>query len=312
MSRSLNYLEMSKKIKVVVTGGAGFIGSNLVSLLVAKGFDVAVIDNLSAGRAERLPKEVTLHVADICDAEAIEPLFDGATYVFHLAAIPAVQYSIEEPVMTNEVNVKGLINVLVAAQKTGVKRLVYSASSAAYGDQEQMPLVESMMAMPKSPYALQKYIGELYCRLWSQLHGLETVSLRYFNVYGPGQSSEGDYALVIAKFLKQRALDLPMTVTGDGEQTRDFVHVRDVACANLLAMTSDKVGKGEVINIGAGQNYSVNYVASLIGGPISYIAARFEPQNSQADNSLARDLLNWSPELSIEQGIEELKMGSGS
>ncbi len=293
--------------KVVVTGGAGFIGSNLVDALVDKGFDVHVIDNLVSGKRENVNKKAKLHISDITDLKSIELIFKNAKYVFHLAALPRVQYSIEHPQETNLVNVNGTLNVLTVSQKAGVKKVIYSASSSAYGDQSVMPLKENMPASPKSPYGLQKYIGELYCKVWNVVFQLPTVSLRYFNVYGPRNNAEGAYALVIAKFLKQRADGEPMTITGDGEQTRDFTHVRDVVRANILAMESDKVGKGEVINIGAGRNYSVKQIAELIGGPVVYIPARFEPRDTLADRLLAKKLLGWEPQVTIEEGIAELK-----
>ncbi len=297
----------NKMQKVVVTGGAGFIGSNLVDALVDKGFDVHVIDNLVSGKRENVNKKAKLHISDITDLKSIELIFKNAKYVFHLAALPRVQYSIEHPQETNLVNVNGTLNVLTVSQKAGVKKVIYSASSSAYGDQSVMPLKENMPASPKSPYGLQKYIGELYCKVWNVVFQLPTVSLRYFNVYGPRNNAEGAYALVIAKFLKQRADGEPMTITGDGEQTRDFTHVRDVVRANILAMESDKVGKGEVINIGAGRNYSVKQIAELIGGPVVYIPARFEPRDTLADRLLAKKLLGWEPQVTIEEGIAELK-----
>ena len=201
----------------------------------------------------------------------------------------------------------GTLNVLVAAKEGGVKRVVYSASSSAYGDQKEMPLREDMPAHPKSPYGLQKYIGELYCKLWSEVYALETVSLRYFNVYGPRIDPSGAYPLAIGQFLKQRSEGKPITITGDGKQTRDFTHVRDVVRANLLAAESSKVGKGEVINIGAGKNFSINKVAEMIGGEVVHIAPRLEPHDTLADNSLAKNLLGWTPAVSLEEGIAELK-----
>ncbi|MFA6339176.1 MAG: SDR family oxidoreductase [Candidatus Paceibacterota bacterium] len=294
-------------MKIVVTGGAGFIGSNLTDALIDRGFEVHIIDNLSGGKKENLNPKAIFHEADICNIDDIKPVIQGADYVFHLAALPRVQHSIEFPKETHDVNVTGTLNVLTASNDAKVKKVIYSASSSAYGDQDKMPLVEDMKASPKSPYGLHKYIGELYCRLWSEVYGLSTVSLRYFNVYGPRQSNEGAYALVIAKFLKQRIEGKPMTITGDGEQTRDFTHVRDVVKANLLAMESEKVGKGEVINIGAGKKQSVNKIAQIIGGATEYVPARFEPKNSLADNSRAKELLGWIPEVKIEEGIKELK-----
>ncbi len=299
--------EKAAGTKVVVTGGAGFIGSNVVDALVSKGFDVHVIDNLVAGKKEFVNPKATLHTVDIKNLDEIKPVFMGAEYAFHLAALPRVQYSIEYPRDTHDVNVTGLLNVLITSKEAGVKRVIYSASSSAYGDQLVMPLQEDMSVSPKSPYGLHKYMGELYCKVWSETYGLPTVSLRYFNVYGFRQSAEGAYALVIAKFLKQKAEGKPMTIMGDGTQTRDFTNVKDVVRANILAMESDKVGKGEVINIGAGNNQSINEIAELIGGPTEYVPARFEPKNTLADNRRARELLGWIPEVSIEEGIEELK-----
>jgi UDP-glucose 4-epimerase len=293
--------------KAIVTGGAGFIGSHLVKGLLEKGYEVHIIDNMSGGKPERIHKEAVFHREDIRNLEAIKPIIAGAEYVFHLAALPRVQYSIEHPVETNEVNVIGTANVLIAAKEGGAKKVVYSASSSAYGDQPVMPLREDMPANPKSPYGLQKYIGELYCRTWNSVYGLPTVCLRYFNVYGPGFDAEGAYALVIGKFLKQRAEGKAMTITGDGKQTRDFTHVRDVVRANILAAESSATGKGEVINIGAGKNQSINKIAELIGGPLEHVPARMEPHDTLADNSKARDLIGWIPEVSIEEGINELK-----
>ncbi|MEK7390731.1 MAG: NAD-dependent epimerase/dehydratase family protein [Patescibacteria group bacterium] len=296
------------KTKVIVTGGAGFIGSNLVRELVKKNFDVHVIDNLTAGKKEAVHPSAALHVVDVRNLSDIDPIFVGAKYVFHLAALPRVQYSIEHPEETNDINVNGTLNVLIASQKAGVKKFVYSASGSAYGDQEIMPLREDLPASPKSPYGLQKYIGELMSRVWSEVYGLPTVSLRYFNVYGPGQSEEGAYALVIAKFLKQKREGTPLTITGDGEQTRDFTSVHDVVRANLLAAENENADtkNGGVFNIGAGNNHSVNNVAKLIGGKAIHVPERFEPKHSLADNSKARKILGWEPSVSLEEGIKEL------
>ena len=278
--------------KVVVTGGAGFIGTHLCDALRKEGYEVVSVD-IKTGD-------------DVRDTKKMQRLFAGAEFVFHLAALPRVQYSIEHPQETHDTNVNGTLNVLLAAKEAGVKKVIYSASSSAYGDTALMPLHEGLPVHPISPYALQKYTGELYCRLWSEVYGLPTVSLRYFNVYGPGASAEGACALVIAKFLQQRMDGSPMTVTGDGAQTRDFTHVRDVVRANLLAAQS-AVCKGEVINIGAGKNASVNTIAELIGGPVEHVAARLEPHDTLADNTLAKKLLGWEPQVTLQQGIAELK-----
>jgi UDP-glucose 4-epimerase len=297
--------------KMVVVGGAGFIGSNLTEALLGEGHEVHVIDSLVGGKKEQVDEKATLHEVDMRDGEAIAPIIAGADTVFLLAALPRVQFSIEHPQETNEVNIGGIVNVLKAAVDGGVRRVVYSASSSAYGEQEIMPLVETMPAHPLSPYGLQKYVGELYCRMFSEVYDIETVSLRYFNVYGKNQDPEGAYALVIGKFLKQRAEGGPMTITGDGEQTRDFTHVRDVVRANLLASTSEKVGQGEVMNIGAGNNCSIKRLAELIGGPVEYMEARLEPKNTLADSSRAKELLGWEPTVKLEDGIAELKVEWG-
>lgn len=315
---------MNLKSKVIVTGGAGFIGSHIVDELISLGHEVHIIDNLSGGKIENInpalsfdektkcwvnPKaNITLHVLDIRNLADIEPIFEGADLVFHLAAFPQVQYSIEHPEETNEINIGGTQNVLIAAQKAGVKRVIYSASCAAYGDQEKMPMIETDLPTPKSPYGLQKYVGEHLCRLWSEIYKLPTVSLRYFNVFGPRQSDTGAYALVIARFLKQMHEGQKMTITGDGLQTRDFTHVRDVVRANILAMESDKIGEGEVINIGSGKSCSVLEIAKILGGEYEFIAPRIEPRHALADNSKAREFLGWTPEVDFEKALEELKM----
>jgi UDP-glucose 4-epimerase len=294
--------------KAVVTGGAGFIGSHLVVQLVADGYDVHVVDNYAAGKKEsRLCAGATYHDIDIVDLEKLRPLFAGATYVFHLAALPRVQFSIDHPQEAHNANVVGTFNVLLAARDQKVAKVIYSASSSAYGDSDTLPLVETMPAHPKSPYGLHKYIGELNARLFSDIYGLPTVSLRYFNVYGPGGDAADAYALVMPKFLEMRMQGKAMVIFGDGTQTRDFTHIHDVVRANIAAATRDTVGKGEVINIGAGNNVSINTVAELIGGPVEYAPARLEPHDTLADNSLAKKLLGWEPQVSLEEGIAELK-----
>jgi nucleoside-diphosphate-sugar epimerase len=299
--------ESSDSKKVVVVGGAGFIGSHVADALVERDLDVHVIDNLSNGSRENVNADAHLHVADIRDLASISSIISGTRALFHFAALPRVPFSIEYPLESHDVNVNGTLNVLIAARDGNVGRVVYSASSSAYGDPPRLPATEDMPPNPKSPYGLQKLIGEQYCRVFSDVYRLPTVALRYFNVYGPRFNGDGAYALVIGKFLQQRLEGRPMTITGDGEQTRDFTNVRDVVRANLLAMDSDKVGKGEVINVGPGKNYSINHIAELLGGPVEYIPARLEPRNSLADNQKAKELLGWIPEVSIEEGIAELR-----
>ena len=295
----------------LVTGGAGFIGTNLVRRLGQDGARVIVVDNLAAGKAERVPELVPLYRLDVCHTEALTALMRGVDVVVHLAALPRVQFSIEQPLAANNVNVTGTLSVLEAARKAGVKRVVYAASSSAYGDQAVMPLKETMPPQPKSPYGLQKYWGEQMMKLWYELHGLQTVSLRFFNVYGPHLDPSGAYALVIGKFLRQRAEGKPLTITGDGEQTRDFTHVSDIVEAIVRAGENPAVGHGEVFNVGAGRNISIKKIAELIGGPIEYVAPRIEPKHTLADTTAIRTLLGWQPTVSIEDGVAELKREFG-
>jgi len=298
---------MTGKKKSVVTGGAGFIGSNLAEALLAEGHEVHVVDNLSGGTRENVPQDAVFHEADINDTEKMRQIFEGADFIFHLAALPRVPFSIDHPQESNVANIDGILSVLVAAKDAKVKRLIYSASSSAYGDQETLPLSEDMPPKAMHPYGLQKWVGEEYCRIFSSVYGLETVSLRYFNIYGPKLNPEGAYALVIGIFLRQRKAGEPLTITGDGEKTRDFTHVSDAVRANILAATSPKVGKGEVINVGAGRNVSIKYLASLFGGPMVHIPARIEAEHSLADIRKAKELLGWEPTIKLEDGIEELK-----
>jgi len=297
-------------IKYIVTGGAGFIGSHIVDALVERGFDVHVVDNFLTGKRERLNPKAVLHEVDIRDFEKLHPIFAGAAGIYHTAAQPRMQLSIKNPRVTNDINVTGTLNVLLAARDAGVKRVVYSASSSAYGKKDTLPLTENMVPEPIIPYAIQKRVGEQYCQMASRFYGLETVSLRYFNVYGPRQTmeSDGPYATVIGIFLEQRINDKPMSVVPDGTQKRDYTHVSDVVRANLLAMESDKVGKGEIINVGTEKNYSIFNVVDMIGGSWEFVAERQgEVKETLADITKARGLLGWEPKVSFEEGIAELK-----
>ncbi len=296
-----------KKIKIIVTGGAGFIGSHIVDELISLGHEVHIVDDMSAGKEDNINPKAIMHKLDIRDGEALHSIFAGVTYVFHEAAMPRVQYSIEHPFITNDINVNGLLSVLEACRLNGIKRIIFASSSSIYGDPENLPTTEEMPINPMSPYASHKYIGEVYLKLYSKIYNLETVCLRYFNVYGPRMNPDGAYPLVIGYFLKSLKGGKPLTITGDGEQTRDFVHVSDVVKANILAMTSSSVGKGEVINIGGGKGYSINYIAKLIGDNIEYISPRIEPHDTEADINKAKELLNWEPGVKIEDGIKELK-----
>lgn len=294
--------------KVVVTGGAGFIGSHLVDALVERGDEVHAVDNYAGGKyEERFNPKATYHELDVLRTDELQKVFEGADVVFHTAALPRVPYSVEHPVETTEVNIGGVVSALTAAARAKVRRVVYSASGSAYGEQKTLPLSETMIANPVNPYGLQKYVGELFAKVWNTTYGLETVSLRYFNVYGSRLDPRGPYALAVGAFLLARKENRPITIFGDGTITRDYTQVRDVVRANLLAAESQKVGKGEVINIGAGRNVTIKYLAELVGGEITYGAPRIEAHDSQADNRLAKELLGWEAQVSLEEGIAELK-----
>ena len=293
----------------LITGGAGFIGTNIAKLLLKEGHTVRSIDNYSGGKMEsRVIEGVEYVNGDIRNMDDLMSAMKGIDGVFHTAAIPRMPYSVEHPQETNDNNVTGTLNVLVAARDSGVKRLVYSASSSAYGNQDIMPLVETMKPRPESPYGLQKYIGEEYCRLFSSLYNFETVALRYFNVYGPYMDPNGGYALVIGKFLRQKKDGEPMTICGDGEYYRDYTHVEDIARANYAAMTSQKEVSGEVINIGNHSPYSVNQLVEIIGGESTNVAERAgDPRRTDANISKAKELLDWTPQINLVDGVNELK-----
>jgi UDP-glucose 4-epimerase len=298
--------------KAVVTGGAGFIGPHIARELLHRGYEVHVIDNLSTGKQSNVPEGVVFHEVSIVDTKAITEIMQGAEGVFHTAALPRVPFSVEYPLESNEANITGTLSVLVAARDAKVKRVVYSASSSAYGNQTVLPLLETMTPNPMSPYGLQKYTGELYMKIFAEVYRLETVCLRYFNVYGSGMDPDGPAALAIPRFIAQHKRGEALTLTGDGTKTRDYTHVRDVVSANMLALESVHVGKGEVLNIGAGHNISVLELADLIDGGEAvgakriFIPARAEAQDSRADFSKARELLGWEPTVQIKDGIAEL------
>lgn len=294
--------------KVIITGGAGFIGSHLTDRLIKEGYDVHVIDNLSTGLKSNIHPKAKFYKADITNLKKISPIFKGASFGFHLAALPRVQLSIDDPIKTHNVNVNGTLNVLMAAKEARVKRVIYSASSSAYGDQKKLPLKEYMNGKPLSPYGFQKYSGEHYCRIFSSVFGLETISLRYFNVYGKGMSEKGSYLPVFVIFLKQKKENKALTIIGDGKQKRSFTNVKDVVNANILAAKSLKVGKGEVINICANKSYSINEVAKLISNNIIHLPERTgEIKMSLGSNVLAKKLLGWNPKVDLRKGLEELK-----
>ncbi|MBI4450106.1 NAD-dependent epimerase/dehydratase family protein [Candidatus Uhrbacteria bacterium] len=290
----------------LVTGGAGFIGSHLVEALLGAGHRVRVLDNCSTGSRDHLPLRAELVVADITNYDTIRSAFHGVDGVFHVAGLPNVQRSMDQPKETHDVNLTGTLHVLEAARAAGVRRVVFASSAAVYGDQDALPYHEEMVSQPKSPYALQKLASEEYCKTFARMGAIETVCLRFSNVYGPRASEAGAYANVIPVFLRQAAAGQPLTVTGDGEQTRDYIHVTDVVRAMTAAMTRATVGHGEMINVSSNIERSVHAVARLIGGAVQPIASRVEPRRMRLDNRRARELLGWEPRIPFHEGITAL------
>ncbi|HXS97120.1 MAG TPA: SDR family oxidoreductase [Candidatus Limnocylindrales bacterium] len=299
--------------RYVVTGGAGFIGSAIVRALLKEGAArVSVIDNLLSGREGNLDEvraQVDFHRADIRNFEEVAPLVRGADVVFHEAAIPSVPRSIDEPVPSHEANINGTFNVLRAAHEGGVRRVVYAASSSAYGDTLVLPKVETMMPVPKSPYALQKLVGEYYCSVFSNVFHLETVALRYFNVYGPRQDPSSAYSGVLSLFMKAVLTRTAPTIFGDGEQSRDFTYVEDVAELNLKAARAQGVS-GKVYNGGNGGRITLNQAWALVQKLEGVeIPAKYGPpragdvQDSQADTTAAVRDLGHAPRFSFDEGM---------
>src|SRR5262245_31122929 len=268
--------------RYLVTGGAGFIGSHIVRRLVCEGELVRVVDNLATGQSTRL-KDVRGIIefveGDLADEDVSDEVVRDVDYVLHQAAIPSVQRSICDPIATNRANVTATLNILESCRKAGVRRLVYAASSSAYGDTEVLPKTEEISPNPISPYALQKLVCERYCKLYYDLYGLETVSLRYFNVFGPGQDPYSEYSAVIPKFITKLLAKDPVTIYGDGEQSRDFTYVENVVEANLLALRAIEV-PGNVCNIGCGEHITLNTVIHLleeilgVKANVNYVASK--------------------------------------
>jgi nucleoside-diphosphate-sugar epimerase len=299
--------------KYVVTGGAGFIGSALVRGLLALGHgSVEVIDNLSTGRLQNLTEvssQISFHQADICDFESIRGVIAGADSVFHIAAIPSVPKSIVDPVPSHESNIDGTFNVLRACVEGGVRKVVYAASSSAYGDTEVLPKAESMSPNPKSPYAAQKLMGEYYCTAFSSCYGLDATSLRFFNVYGPRQDPGSPYSGVISVFMTCLLQRTSPMIHGDGGQTRDFTYIEDVVDLVIKASQAPKVA-GKVFNAGNGNRYSLNQIWDLLQKiegveiPALYGPSRTgDVRDSQADSTLAVRELGHDPRFTIEEGL---------
>lgn len=296
--------------KYLVTGGAGFIGSNLVSRLINEKHNVIVLDNYSAGyKIERIHPEATYVVGDIRDHNVLNKVCKGVDGIFHLAANPSVQFSIESIEESHDINVTGTMGVLSAAKKSGVKRVVFSSSCAVYGDQDiRRPLKEDDIKIPLSPYGSQKRMGTEYCHFFSTYQGIDTCSLAYFNVYGPFMDPQGAYAAVIGKFFAQWQQDTPLTVCGDGLYIRDFVHVTDVINANIAAMEYSQPLGGEIFNIGTGKPVTVLDLATIISDKITYVAERpGDILYSCANVTKVQKMLGWSAQITLEEGIAMLK-----
>lgn len=299
-------------MRMLVTGAAGFIGSHLCRRLVADGHEVVGLDDLSDGSLENLADvpEVRLVEADLRDDEAVRAAADGCLVVFHQGAMRSVPRSIAQPERTTDVNVRGTLNVLLAARASSAT-VVFASSSSVYGDQETFPLREEMAPMPRSPYAASKLAGEAYCRSWWLSFAVPTVSLRYFNVYGPGQDPASEYAAVIPRFTLACLTGSPAEVHGDGEQSRDFSYIDDVVEANLLASRAPHDARGRVLNIGGGrQPTSVNrlleIVAELTGAtpqPVHTRPREGDVRKTEADVALARRLIGYEPKVDIEEGL---------
>ena len=299
--------------KAIVTGGAGFIGSHLAEERVNQGYFVIILDDLSTGRmeniAELLRKEnVEFIQGSITDLVLLQRILQGAQYVFHLAALARVLRSIEDPVTTNEVNITGTLNVLIAARDNSVKKVVYASSSSVYGDTPTLPKDEQMVPQPQSPYAVSKLAGEYYCQVFHYVYNLNTTCLRYFNVYGPGQEPNSEYSAVIPRFIGQVFRKEPLFIDGDGEQTRDFTFVKDAVEANILAVNNNANG---VFNIGSGECITINElvrdISEITGGNVKPIYREPRPgdvRHSLADISRARTF-GYEPMYDLEAGLKE-------
>tara|TARA_B100000424_G_scaffold222848_1_gene182181 strand:- start:851 stop:1765 length:915 start_codon:yes stop_codon:yes gene_type:complete len=299
-------------MKCLVTGGAGFIGSNLVDKLIKEGHDVVIVDDMSTGKKSNINEKAKFFNHDI-RKKFTDEIMNNVDVVFHLAALARVQPSIEDPITYHDVNVNGTLNLLKACVDYNVNRFVFSSSSSVYGDVEEkdLPTSESAELSPMSPYAIHKLIGEQYCKLFSKLYGIETVCLRYFNVYGERQPIEGAYTLVMGVFAQQMLKGAPMTIRGDGEQRRDFTYVGDVVNANIKAGFNSKIPifkcQGDIFNIGNGDNLSVSEIADLMGGSRVHVKPVIEPKVTLADYSHTENILDWKPTGDLRKWIPKWK-----
>lgn len=287
-----------KKSKFLVTGGAGFIGSNMVDFLINHGHEVTIVDNLTTGKKENINLNAKFYELDLYQ-EKIDDLLVDIDYVIHMAAIPNVQQSIDQPLLTSEHNLVATIKLLNSIRKfTNIKKFVFSSTSAIYGNPIEFPVKETFAPNPLSPYALQKLCSEQYIKMFSELYGLKSVCLRYFNVFGERMTSEGAYKSVISIFMEQFKEGKLLTITNDGKQRRDFINVKDVVMANYLSCLND-TGTFDIFNIGSGSNISVNEIANYFNSDITYIGTRIEPKETLCDNTKIKTKLGWSPSISV-------------
>ena len=301
-------------MEYLVTGGAGFIGSNMVRMLVEQGKSVRVLDDFSTGREENLAglsKRVELVRGDIRDKDTAGKAVAGVRFVLHLAAVPSVIKSVEDPVLTNSVNIGGMLNMLVAARDAGAERFVLASSSSVYGDTVELPKRENMTPQPLAPYALQKLTGEHYCAVFHQLYGLRTYALRFFNVYGPRQNPDSEYAAAVPRFIRLLSDGKPPTIFGDGNQTRDFSFVADVVQACLVCCKAPDSAAGKVFNVAGDNRTSVNQlvdcIKKILGStvkPIYADARKGDVRDSHADITRAKKILGWEPTVVLKEGLE--------
>tara|TARA_R100001460_G_scaffold83037_3_gene123939 strand:- start:4159 stop:5052 length:894 start_codon:yes stop_codon:yes gene_type:complete len=296
-------------MKAIVTGGAGFIGSNLVDKLLSLNYDVVVIDNESSDAHDKFywNEKSDNHKLDICDYENIRPLFNGVDLVFHVAAEARIQPTLLNPILAAKSNFVGTCTILQCAKEAGVKRVIYSSTSSAYGLSNDIPNTETMQKDCLNPYSVTKVGGEELCKMYTDLFGLETVFFRYFNVYGERQPIKGQYAPVIGIFIRQRDNGEDMTIVGDGEQRRDFTHVSDIVEANVLAGNlSNKEVVGELFNIGTGENFSILEIKDFVGGNYIHIPPRKgEARITLASNDKAKNILGWQPKVKLKDWIKD-------
>jgi UDP-N-acetylglucosamine 4-epimerase len=309
-------MEKEKMPNVLITGGAGFIGSNLTEALLQKGHFVRVLDDFSTGKRENLIFDkaypsLEIIEGDIRDLGTCQKAIKGTEYVFHQAALPSVQRSIEDPETSNAINVGGTLNILLAAREEKVKRVIYASSSSIYGDTPTLPKHEEMPSNPLSPYALQKYIGEQYCRLFYQLYGLDTISLRYFNIFGPKQGPNSIYSAVIPKFIDALLHGRAPIIFGDGKQSRDFTYIENVVQANLLAVSAEQL-HGEAINIACGKRTSLNQLLNILKeilgsrqSPIHQEPRQGDVRHSLADIHKGKEVINYEPTIGVEVGLKK-------